>query len=162
MNPPGHFALAYLASRPRASALAPLLVGTFFPDVVDKSLMGLGVTPFGRTVGHSLFFWTTALLLWMIADARGLERARVLGLFVAGGLLHLGVDLADDVVEGFESMGYAFSAWFGWPYTNPDMWSWRVPHLWEPRPYATTSLELITLALTAFVILRDGRRRRAQ
>lgn len=134
------------------------MLGALLPDLIDKSLMLIGVTPYGRTVGHSLVFWLFTSWLWMLAVGRRLPRARWLGLVLLGGISHLVVDLVDDVVEGFEYSGYPFSAWFGWPWTNPDMWSPKVSHVFPVWAYATTSLELLTLVAVVALARRDGRR----
>jgi hypothetical protein len=159
VNLPGHLAVAYLVARRRPSRrlarLTPLAAGALLPDAVDKPLMLLGFTPYGRTVGHSLFFWSFALLLWMVAAGRRVFGAAALGLLVAGGWSHLLADLVDDVVEGFQLTGYAFSAWAGWPHTDPDMWSWIVPHLSAHRAEGTTALELATVAVCLGWAMRE-------
>jgi hypothetical protein len=159
VNLPGHLAVAYLVARRRPAArlsrLVPVTAGALLPDAVDKPAMFLGLTPYGRTVGHSLTFWSLALLFWAVAAARRMRAAPALALVVAGGWSHLFVDLVDDLVEGFQSAGYAFSAWAGWPYTNPDMWSWVVPHLSARRGEATTVLELLTVALCLGWAMRE-------
>ena len=152
MNLPGHLAVAHLVARRRGPVrfdrLGLVTLGALLPDIIDKPLMFAGVTPYGRTVGHSLVFWAFALLLFMVAAGRRLRRTPALGLVVAGGISHLLVDLVDDLVEGFQSSGFAFSAWAGWPITNPDMWSWRVtPYLdVARRTEMTTVLEVATVA----------------
>lgn len=151
MNLPGHLAVAHLVARRRGPVrfdrLALVTLGALLPDLIDKPLMFAGVTPYGRTVGHSLVFWAFALSLWMAAAGRRTPRSAGLGLVVAGGVSHLFVDLVDDVVEGFQSSGFAFSAWAGWPVTNPDMWSWRVAPLFDVprRTEMTTALEIATV-----------------
>ena len=161
MNVAGHLAVAYLLARRRRRAwlarLEAIALGALLPDLVDKTLMLIGLTPYGRTVGHSLVFWLFATWLWMLAMARRLPRAGWLALVMVGGLSHLVVDLVDDVVEGVEHSGYVFSAWFGWPWTNPDMWSPKVEHLFPAWPYATSSLELLTLIAVVTIARRDGR-----
>ena len=160
MNLPGHLAVAYVVGRGRLRRLAAVTVGSLVPDVIDKPLMLAGVTPYGRTVGHSLVFWGYAVVIWMAAVTLRLRRAELLGGVVAGGLAHLAADLVDDVVEGFQSTGYAFSAWAGWPVTNPDMASWRVDPILALRrgPEVTTVLEIATVL--AVVALAARRRER--
>lgn len=143
MNAPGHLAAAYFVGRGAAPArLLPVALGALLPDLIDKPLLWLGFTPYGRTVGHSLLLWGSALLLWLaLRRPQPWSSAILLGAFS-----HLAVDLIDDVVEGFERTGYAFSAWLGWPVTNPDMASVKVPHLLEAMPHAVTTLEVAIVA----------------
>ncbi|HJL19537.1 MAG TPA: hypothetical protein RMH99_27995 [Sandaracinaceae bacterium LLY-WYZ-13_1] len=159
MNLAGHLATAYLVARRRRRVrwdrLGAVTVGAVAPDVIDKPVWLLGFSPYGRTVGHSLSLWGGALVLWLVAGGARLRGARALGWLVAGGLSHLLVDLVDDLVEGFQMSGFAFSAWAGWPWTNPDMWSWRVPHLAATRAEGTTALELATVALCLAWMARD-------
>lgn len=162
MNVAGHLALAYLLARRRRRAwlarLEAIALGALLPDLIDKSLMLIGATPHGRTVGHSFVFWLFVTWLWMLAVGRRLPRAGWLGGVLVGGISHLAVDFVDDVVEGVEHSGYIFSAWFGWPWTNPDMWQPRVEHLFPTWEFATSSLELVTLIAVALLARRDGRR----
>lgn len=162
VNPPGHLAVAYLLGRRRPGARLPrfawLACGALVPDALDKSAMLLGLTPYGRTVGHSLVLWASMLTVWMWAAGLRVPAASALGLVTAGGVSHLAADLVDDVVEGVERTGFVFSAWAGWPWTNPDMWSVRVDHLWPYARHATTSLELLTIAMTLGLLARDRAR----
>ena len=154
MNPAGHLAVGYLVARADRASLRPVWVGMFLPDLIDKPLLLVGYTPYGRSIGHSLFFWCVMAVLWMVAYAWRFTRARTFAALLVGGLSHLAVDLADDAVMGLERSGYAFSAWMGWPWTNPDMWSVRVPKLFAPDSAATTSLELLVLLACAIVLVR--------
>lgn len=158
MNPPGHLAVAYLTGRRRSLARwLPLVLGTVTPDVIDKTAQLIGVTPYGRTVGHSVLLWGWIAVAALIARGRGLGRGGWLVAFWLGGALHLMTDLVDDVVEGFSHSGWAFSAWMGWPWTNPDMWNLRVPHALGPWPGATTVLELLTVGACVIASYRDRR-----
>jgi hypothetical protein len=154
VNPPGHLAAAYfLARRARESrlrALAATSAGALLPDLVDKPAMWIGLTPHGRSVGHSLLFWGCALVLAFAAVRR---RASIAALVVLGAFSHLVADLADDLAEGFERSGHAFSAWMGWPVTNPDMGYVAVPHLLGAAPHAPTTLELATVAACLWHLL---------
>ena len=74
MNVPGHLAAAYLLARlgaPRVDRLrlerlGVLALGALLPDLIDKPLMWIGATPYGRTVGHSLLLWCLALTLSLV------------------------------------------------------------------------------------------------
>lgn len=132
----------------------PVIVGTFLPDLIDKPLMLAGFTPYGRGVGHSLLFWVTGALLFVIAYAARHPREPTLRALLAGGWAHLATDLVDDLFAGFEHSGFAFSGWAGWPWTNPDMHSLRVPHLLSTDTGATSLLELGVLLACAVVLVR--------
>ncbi len=160
MTPPGHLAVGYLLSRrggpPRvASRILPALLGTLVPDLVDKPAMWIGLTPYGRTVGHSAIVWAALSLAWAVAFWRRSSAAgTVAGFVLLGALSHLVIDLVDDIAEGLERSGYVFSAWFGWPFTNPDMWNIRSPHVLEPMAHAVTTLELVTVAACLWHVAR--------
>lgn len=147
MNVPGHLAAAYLLARRgaplRLERLGVIALGALLPDLIDKPLMLAGATPYGRTVGHSLLLWCAALALWLLVQRRSIGTSALL---LLGGFSHLCVDLVDDLVEGLERTGYVFSAWMGWPVTNPDMAYVQVPHLLEPMRHAVTTLEAATVA----------------
>jgi hypothetical protein len=161
LTPPGHLAVAYLLVRGRARsegggrAVALAWCGAMLPDVADKSLQWLGRTLYGRTVGHSALLWALCGAGCLLAS-RGATRSEQRGasLMLLGWLSHLVIDLIDDAVEGLERSGYAFSGWFAWPLTNPDMWNVRVPHLLDPMPHAVTSLELATVAACVWHLAR--------
>ncbi|MCB9592418.1 MAG: metal-dependent hydrolase [Sandaracinaceae bacterium] len=166
MYPAGHLAVAYLAGRRRRDGdrlrgLAPTLLGALVPDLIDKSIQLVGLSPYGRTFGHSVWLWASLTVLWMVARRAHARRASALGWLVVGGVSHLLVDVVDDVVEALQSSGHAFSTWGGWPYTNPDMFDWSVPHLFASRTDSTTVLEVLTLFVTWAVIVRDARSRAA-
>ncbi len=163
MNVAGHLAVSLLlgrrVGRASVSAWAPVLVGTLAPDVLDKAAMLARVTPYGRTVGHSLLLWAAAALAVRWARARGARAGWALGVAL-GGAAHLVTDLVDDVVEGLSYSGYAFSGWMGWPWTNPDMLELRVPSLLGPHPGAPTALELLAIGAAAWALFaarRDAR-----
>ena len=71
MTPLGHAAFAYLATAPRTGrAQAPFwaIAGAMLPDVIDKSLLLLGVFPWGRTVGHAAAIWAATLCVITLWD----------------------------------------------------------------------------------------------
>jgi hypothetical protein len=123
------------------------MLGALLPDLVDKPALYLGLTPYGRTVGHGVLVWALLSVVWAVALwRRGSTAGALAGWVLLGGLSHLVIDLIDDVVEGLERSGYVFSAWFGWPLTNPDMWNVKSPHVLAPMAHAVTTLELVTVA----------------
>lgn len=163
MTPPGHLAVAYLLARRGVAAggvrqLAPVWMGALLPDLMDKNLQWLGVTPHGRTVGHSVIVWGAVGAAWLVLA----RRPRVPGLVLLGGFSHLVTDLLDDVWEGLERSGYVFSGWFAWPLTHPDMWNVRCPHWLEPMPHAVTTLELATVAICLTHLARASEDHRAR
>jgi hypothetical protein len=166
VTPPGHLAVAYLLARRGVVArglwhAAPVWLGALLPDLADKSLQWLKLTPYGRTVGHSVLVWLALAVAWRLVAPRVLPKtASASGLVILGGFSHLAIDLVDDLVEGVERTGYVFSAWFGWPFTNPDMWNAKCPHLFAPLPHAVTTLELATVA-TCLLHVAGTRRARS-
>lgn len=159
MNPPGHLAVAYLIARKEPPArlrrLLPTSLGVLLPDLIDKPAMLIGLTPYGRTVGHSAVLWL-ALSLVSLALSRT-RFARASGLLVVGGISHLIADLVDDLVEGIFYGGGVFSAWAGWPVTNPDMVGISVPHFYPAMANVVTALELATVVVVLVLSLSDHR-----
>ena len=133
----GHLATSYLLARALHRTLEPsrhvailvlaALLGGLMPDLIDKPLLVLKVTPYGRSVGHALT--TSALVLcvaaWPLAAGR-LKGSRkmlyrsVFLTFAASWWAHLFVDLVDDTLASYLYSGQLFSAWMGWPYLTPD------------------------------------------
>ncbi|NGM67622.1 metal-dependent hydrolase [Natronolimnobius sp. AArcel1] len=103
MWPLGHAAVGYLLytfatrtrfdSPPAALPLFSLLLGTQFPDLVDKPLAWyVGVLPTGRTLAHSLLF-LIPLSIIVLAVARRYDRTELGFAFVLGALSHAVVDV---------------------------------------------------------------------
>ncbi|MGE0786559.1 MAG: hypothetical protein AB7S26_12885 [Sandaracinaceae bacterium] len=160
MNVAGHLAVAFLATgeRARLRRAGLVLIGTLTPDIIDKSAQLVHLTPYGRTAGHSTLLWGSLALLTMIAWSRSHDAADARA-FVLGGVLHLAVDLVDDVVEGLQQTGYLFSAWAGWPWTNPDELNVRVPHLLPHGAGYPTFLEGLTMLVVVAIALARARHR---
>ena len=159
--PSGHLATAYLMARRRPASrlarFAPLALGVMLPDLVDKGAMHLGLTPYGRTVGHAAVVWAAAaLLVVLIARARG-RIPEGPSLLVLGGASHLLADLLDDAVEGLTFGGPVFAGWAGWPWTNPDMLAVRTPWIFARPEDVVTSLELVTVLTAVVLSVRDTR-----
>lgn len=95
---------------PEARSVLVLLVGTMFPDLVDKPLTFLGVLGYGRSFAHSLF---TAGIVFVVVDrlARRWSAPDLRTAFVVGYLSHLLVDMYGEVTGGL----YADTAFLLWP-----------------------------------------------
>jgi len=120
MWPWGHLAVGYLVysllSRTdwqgplRASPVLALVVGTQFPDLVDKPLAWtFGLLPNGRSLTHSLL---TAVLLIALLRTLSKRRDRVplVFAFSIGYLSHLGSDALYPIVTS-EYASLRFLAW---------------------------------------------------
>ena len=153
MNLPGHLAVSgLLARRPRARAAA-VLAGTLAPDLLDKGGKLLGLSVYGRTVGHSVLLWAAFAAL----VALGRRRVELASAFLLGGAAHLLADVVDDLSEGLLFSGYVFSAWMGWPFTNPDMANVQLEPVFGPLPGATTPIEALTLLVFVLVMVKSRR-----
>lgn len=125
MHVSGHIAVGQLLAWPPGEVFDgrrsfAIILGALMPDVIDKTLRLIDVFPWGRTVGHSVFFWILVALIAALASERG--RGTALTAFALGGLSHIIADFADDLVGGLHYTGYVVSAWFTWPYFNPDLY----------------------------------------
>ncbi|UTF54136.1 metal-dependent hydrolase [Natronosalvus rutilus] len=140
MWPLGHAAVAYLlyslwtrrqpARVPGAVAVVCGLVGSQFPDLIDKPLAWYApVLPTGRSLAHSLLFLLPVSLV-VLAVASRYERPTYAIVFAIGAFSHL---LADTVpaLWGAEEYGYLL-----WPI---------VPV--EPEEGAPSILELFSSSL---------------
>lgn len=83
---PTHLAVGYLAGAYSRFPVAYLVLGSALPDVVDRPLYWLGLTPFTHTVGHSL-----AVAVPACAVAVALFGRRGVA-FAIGWLLHVATD----------------------------------------------------------------------
>lgn len=127
MWPWDHLAIGYvaysLASRyggwgaPAPGEIAFVLVGSQFPDLVDKPLgWVLDVLPSGVSMGHSLLFALPACLVvfdWRRRRGRPAEGAA----FAVGYLLHLPADAFYPLALGMEARTWLFL----WPLTSGDL-----------------------------------------
>ncbi|MFU8803935.1 MAG: metal-dependent hydrolase, partial [Bradymonadaceae bacterium] len=129
---PGHLSIGYLLVAGRANALGrrphlytellPALIGTLTPDLLDKPMMYLGLTPYGRTVGHSLVLLVLATLVWALASQRKWIATTALGWWTVGIASHHVADFVNDIIYS----GNVITAWFMWPYRTPDDWRWKI------------------------------------
>ena len=106
MWPWGHLAVGYLGYTVAVRlfrtahdrvALVALLVGTQFPDLVDKPLAWVGVLAYGRSLAHSLLV-LVPLCLVVVVVARRREARQVGGAFAVGALSHTLGDAWDGLV----------------------------------------------------------------
>ena len=146
--------------------LGCLLFGALLPDIIDKSLKFVGVYPWGRTVGHSVFVWAAfhLVLTYLLFEASRSRETKTRPLWLPhltfvsiGWISHFLADIADDFVQGLSCTGQVASAWMGWPLTNPDMHAVMV----GPRgPDCFTGLEMavVLMALLAAPSLLRSRR----
>ena len=124
MWPWGHLAVGYLCYRllsrrlfdrpPSDVATLLVLLGTQFPDLVDKPLAWTAhLLPSGRSLGHSLL---TAVVVCALVGAYARHRGRSsFGLaFAVGYVSHLFADALLPVLEG----QYRYVAYLGWPLTD--------------------------------------------
>ncbi len=125
LYPPGHLAVASLLSRSSLRArwgAAGLWVvaGAFWPDLLDKSVRALGLLPWGRAVGHSVWFLALLVLGAFWLRERRVAMWRPAAWFALGVASHLLADLVADVESGLMAGGWVFSGWWAWPWSDAD------------------------------------------
>jgi hypothetical protein len=137
----------------------PAALGGITPDLIDKSILVLGGSVYGRTVGHSLVFFGGTLALWAV-----MRRSRVpwlggvLGFWALGLATHLLADLGDDALRGVASGGHVVASWFAWPFATPYAWVVRNSHPLGVWPWSITPLEVAVLGGTVLWLALAGRR----
>jgi hypothetical protein len=151
----GHLGLGRALVRPWHSRLpwVPLAVGMLVPDLIDKPLYYLSVSPFfscTRTVGHTAVFAATVLGL---AALRRSPRGWALGVGVA---THLLLDNVFDAAVG----GELGSAWIAlvWPLDGWDFY--RVTFTLTEHAGKLVSLPTIGCEIVGLGLLEWERRRR--
>jgi len=91
----------------------PLLAAAFFallPDLVDKPLFLLGLTPSGRFIAHSLFFGVVlAAILFMVLPKQ--TRVPIAAAAVLGSWSHLLLDLNGPLPLFFPFISYVFPSY---------------------------------------------------
>ncbi|WP_372912562.1 metal-dependent hydrolase [Salinigranum sp.] len=125
MWPWGHLAVGYLSytvavrlfrGRRERAALLALVVGTQFPDVVDKPLAWVGFLPYGRSLAHSLLV-LVPLCLVVVVVARRRTRTRTGTAFALGALTHT----LTDAWHGIVTLDPGRLSFLLWPYLpSPD------------------------------------------
>jgi hypothetical protein len=109
VTPLGHLAVSFLLGRARAytgRSFALCLAGAFLPDLVDKPLVALGVTPVAHSVGHSVFL--VALGAAVVPTWSRLRGATPLVVGWAG-------HVAADLIVAYPT----FLVNYGWPLLEP-------------------------------------------
>lgn len=100
---------------PSDGAVLVLILGTQFPDIVDKPLAwGVGLLPSGQSLAHSLLFALPALAAVALA-ATAARRGHLAVAFAVGYFSHLFGDVLYPVVWG-DSISVAFLLY---PVTEP-------------------------------------------
>ena len=159
----GHLSVAWYLTRRRdasAARAAAIFAGTLLPDLIDKSLLYLGQTPYGRSVGHAPLSWAVITLLcgaWRQLSGRGLRR--VIQLTLLGAWAHLLTDLCNDAVRGYLMTGYLLDGWIAWPWLNSDgYYLITTPLLWLCRE-CLSPLELGVIAWALWDLIAVARSR---
>lgn len=127
MWPWGHLAVGYLLytllSRthcdrsPTGSATLAVIIGTQFPDLVDKPLAwSFDILAVGRSLAHSLVIASAVIALVRIGAARR-DRPLLALAFGVGYLSHLATDAIQPLIQG----EYTALAYLGWPLTHPPI-----------------------------------------
>ncbi|WP_255169603.1 metal-dependent hydrolase [Natrononativus amylolyticus] len=163
MQPVVHLAVGYLCyaaysrwRRGKPPGEAPALAaiaGAALPDLLDQSLYHGGLTPVGRTIGHSLLFAVPVIaVVWLVASGRN---RRLLGpAFAIGYLSHLATDVPWHVLSGdYDELGFLL-----WPITHMPEYS-GVKTLGHVGGLEVTTLWLEAPILVAGIALwwHDGR-----
>jgi len=148
----------WLRGRGRA-VLAALLIGSLLPDMIDKSLMLVGTTPYGRSIGHSLLFFALLCLIALVFRARRAAARDVVAALAFGVCTHLIFDLLADLESGMLLSGRTFSAWFAWPWWTPDdavvFVEPCLAHRTSLRRMPVTVLEIVSVVVAYLVVHRD-------
>jgi membrane-bound metal-dependent hydrolase YbcI (DUF457 family) len=168
--PLGHATFGYLLYVPFAwltgyrlpyrLTLASLLVGTQFPDLVDKPLAFVGLLPGGRALGHSVFFAVGLFVaLWLVTRRYG--RPHLTIPFGFGHASHVVGDVLTPVAAG-RTGELTFLLYPVLPapeYTGDNIAPWvRIVRHYS-SPELTPELLLVPIALVFFVLLEVKRRR---
>ncbi|AXR78601.1 metal-dependent hydrolase [Natrarchaeobaculum sulfurireducens] len=103
---------------PASSPAAVAVVAATLPDLLDQPLYHAGITPVGRTIGHSLLFAVPLVaLVWLVARRRGQSRLAVA--FAIGYGSHIAADVPWHVLAGdYHELGFLL-----WPVTPMPAYS---------------------------------------
>jgi hypothetical protein len=148
------FGVATSYRLPHGATLVALLVGTQFPDVVDKPLAFLGVLPSGRSLAHSAFF-AVALLAVLLVVVHRSDRGDLAVAFGFGHVSHLLGDLVPLFTEG----RVGDTTFLLWPlvpateYASDDVAPWIRVARYYASPEFGPEVLFIALAAVTFVVL---------
>jgi hypothetical protein len=125
MWPWGHLAVGYLLysvtvrlfrTSSERIALGALVVGTQFPDLVDKPLAWVGILGYGRSLAHSLLVLVPCCLL-VVGVARHLHVGHAGWAFALGSLSHV----LGDAWHGLVAFDFGELGFLLWPLVpSPD------------------------------------------
>lgn len=151
MLPPVHLVVGYLSyslysrwryGRPPIGWLAAVAVlASAIPDLIDRPLYWLSITPVGRTVGHSLLFALALIaLVRLVASRRG--HTDVAAAFAIGYLSHIASDVPWHLLSGeYHELGFLL-----WPVTPMP------PYTGTTTLGVFAGVEVTTLWLEALVV----------
>jgi len=164
MWPWGHAAAAYLAYAavtrwrdgrgPTPAAALAVVVAAQVPDLVDKPLAWtLSVSPYGRSLGHSLpvVVPAAALLWWAVGD----EHPQVAAAVAVGVLTHPLVDALGTVLRG-DVASLAFLLWPALPAPAPTIEQSFLAHLLAYELGVVRGVEFALVAAALLVWRADG------
>ncbi len=141
--------------------VVPAMLGALTPDLLDKSLLEMGVYRWGRTLGHSVFVLGGLVGLWLVGRrAFGHRLPRfftAIGFWVLGIASHIPADLADDALRAVLRGGQVIASWMLWPWLHPYSYvlSHRRGPIWPAAggvwPWRVTPLEVAVVALAVVI-----------
>ena len=156
---PTHLAMGYLVGAYSRFPIAYLVIGAALPDVVDRPLFWLGLTPFTHTVVHSV-----AIALPVCVGVSYLY-GRPGVAFSIGWLLHLAADFLNVVT----TQGLAMAPYYVLYLTPPPAETYVYPTVTISLPFSDIThvahpgivlFELVIIGWALGVVLRRGDLRR--
>lgn len=134
-----------------------VLVGTQFPDLIDKPLgWSLGLLPSGRSLGHSLLILVPLLILVyaLVTRYRSPEWGSA---FAIGALSHAIMDVLPSAIRG----EYAYTTSLLWPLLPAPPYEGRnraiVGHFFSIEPTPIVAFEILIMIVMVIIWWRDGR-----
>lgn len=132
-----------------------LLLGTQFPDLVDKPLAwSVGVLPSGRSLGHSLLT-VTVLFVILYAVARRRDQRTLAVAFTVGHLSHSLADTVNPLLEG----RYGYLDYLLWPLLGgpkSELNRSIVEHFLSIRPSDLLGVQSLIALLVIVLWVHDG------
>lgn len=167
MWPWGHAAVGYLLytaymrfrydQPPNEVPTVVLLLGTQFPDLIDKPLAWtLALLPSGRSLGHSLLVLVPLSIL-VYALAAQYRRSEWGIAFAIGALSHAFIDILPSAIRG----EYAYTTSLLWPLLPAppfdELDRTILGHFFSIEPTPMLALETILVIVILIIWWRDGR-----